>query len=175
MPWNEGVSIQLHIAFDEGNVVEFKRLLGEHPEHLRDESGADYWMYTAALNRNLPILKAVVEMGVDVNETHDFGDPTSPFYEPEGPILTAASFGDLEMVRWLLNHGARINYVVQGNPRCLPLIRAATVGHLEVVKLLVAHGADVHSTWNGLNAMTQAEEFGRRDILDYLRSLKSPD
>jgi len=108
---------------------------------------------------------------MDVNETRDHGNPNDPFYQPEGPIVDAASSGHLEVVRWLLQHGAKINYVVQGKPRCLPLVRAATEGYPDIVKLLVEHGADIHATWRGLNAATQAEDFGHFEIRDYLRSL----
>ncbi len=173
MAWDPEISTGLHTAFREENIKEFKRLLRAHPEYLHDEDGADIWMWKAAMAGKLAILQALVDLGLNVNESHDRSDERNPFYEPEGPILQAAGLGDVEMVRWLLEHGAKINFVVNGKPRCLPLIHAATEGHFDVVKLLVEHGADIHSTWEGLNAITQADKLGHKAVSDYLRSHSS--
>src|SRR5262249_23733141 len=134
MAWDETISRRLHDAFHGGRVEEFKTLLRANPTYLRDEDGADFWMWKAAMHGFLPIVRAVAELGVDVNETHDASNPDDPFYEPEGPVLTASGSGHVEMVRWLLESGAKINYVVQGQPRCMPLIHAAGEGHFEVVQ-----------------------------------------
>jgi hypothetical protein len=122
----------------------------------------------------LDYVKALVELGLDINTPHDPPDrdkPDSPFYQPEGAIVEAAGEGQLEVVRWMLEHGARINYVVHEQPRCLPLEWAAAGGHLEVVKLLVEHGADLHAVRRGYNAITYAEDYGHLDVRDYLHSL----
>lgn len=174
MAWNPDISRQLHRAYRGDDAVEFRRLLIQHPGYLRDEDGTDYWMQKAATQGKLSILIALVELGLDVNESPDRenpNDPDNPFYQPEGPIVWAASQAHTSMVRWLLDHGAKINYVVQGRPRCLPLEFAAKNGHLEIVKLLVEHGADIHATWHGINAITQAEDFGQWPVYDYLYSL----
>jgi ankyrin repeat protein len=175
MAWNPDVSRQLHVAFHESNDAEFKRLLTDHPEHLRDEDGSDVWMWKAAMDHKLPILQALVTLGVDVNESHDRGDESDPFFEPEGPILQAAGNGDVDMVRWLLDNGAQINYTVKGKPRCLPLIHAASEGHFDVVQLLVQRGADIGSTWEGLNAISQAERMGHLGIRDYLKKIMNAE
>ena len=171
MSWNAEISKQLHTAFHAGDVAEFTRLLTTHPEYRRDEDGGNVWMAKAAAHNKLSMIKALVDLNVDVNEPNDMGDASDPFYEPEGPILQAATLGNLEIVRWLLEHGARINYTVNGLDRCLPLIRAVSAGHLDIVKLLVQHGALVHATWDGVNAIRQAEIMGHTAIRDYLLSL----
>jgi len=94
-----------------------------------------------------------------------------PSINPKEPSSTAAGTGQLEVVRWMLENGARINYIVHGKPRCKPLQWAAAFGHLEVVKLLVQHGADIHANWGATNANTAAEDHGHFDIRDYLHSL----
>lgn len=160
-------------AYDENNVAEFKRLMKAHPEFLFYED--EDWLYKATMHRNLPILAALVELGRDVNEPHFPGtDEKDSFYEPEGPILDAVRLGFDDVVEWLLEHGAKINYVVNGSPRCMPLMAAASGGHLNIAKMLVAHGADVHSTWHGSNAISQAEEMGKLEVRDYLLSLSRP-
>ena len=160
-------------AFGQSNVAEFVRLVKAYPQYLRDEDdGTDQWMWSAAIDGNLPMIEGLIDLGMDINETADNDDdPENPFYQAEGAILQAAANGHLELVRWMLSHGARINYVVHGSPRCLPLVQASTEGHLDVVKLLVEHGADIHSTWRGINPATQAEDYGHREVLEYLRSV----
>lgn len=128
-------------------------------------------MGMAAMEGKLPIIEALVALGLKVNESDDHSLPGEPFYQPEGPIVHAAAAGHLDIVRWLLEHGAQINYVVNGRPRCQPLIYAATNGHLDIVKLLVEYGADLHSDRGGVYASTQAEDFRHFEVRDYLRSL----
>src|SRR5262245_28561110 len=118
MEWDAATYGQLHEAFDAGRTEQFRRLLATHPEYLRESDGTDRWMWRAAIHGKLPIIQALVEVGMDVNEDHSTSDPNDPFYAPEGAIVEAASKGHLEVVRWLLDHGARINYVVHGQPRC---------------------------------------------------------
>lgn len=155
---------QISNTYLDDNLEEFRRLLRANPEFLRTDEGMDRWMWCAAMDGKLSFIKALMGLGMDVNESNDSD-------EPEGPIQQASYAGHVEIVRWLLEHGARINHVVKGKPRCWPLVGAATNGHLDVVKLLVEHGADIHATWNGINAITQAEDFGQLAVRDYLRSL----
>lgn len=175
MAWDRDTSRSLSVLFDEGRLEEFRELLEKDSEYLRSRNGTDRWMWQAAMEGKLDFLKALVELGMDVNESHDDGDPNSQFYTPEGPILQAAGSGHLEVVRWLLDQGAQINFEVHGKRRCWPLVDAATNGHLEVVKLLVERGADIHATWRGVNAVTQAALYGHTEVRDYLRSLGARD
>jgi ankyrin repeat protein len=124
------------------------------------------------MHGRLSVMQSLVDLGVDVNTPKDSQDADDPFYTPEGPILQAAAEGHLEVVRWLLDNGARINFIVQGKNRCLPLLQAAANGHIDVVKILVQHGADIHSSWNGLNAVQLAENYGHSDVRDHLLSLE---
>lgn len=134
-------------------------------------------MWAAAIRGRLPVVQVFVELGLDVNLAKDVEDPEDPFCTVEGPVLHAAAEGHLEVVRWLLDHGAKINYVVSGQVRCLPLLRAAVNGHLDVVKLLIERGADIDATWNGHSALTQARDYGHAGVVDYLRSkgAREPD
>src|SRR5437763_1214831 len=118
-------------AYERGDAKTFARLLRAHPEHLRDPDGKDMWMFTAAPEGKLKIIKALVDLGMDVNERWAGvdDDPNSQFYEPVGPILWAASNGHIETVRWMLEHGAKINFPIKGIQTCLPLQYAATDGH----------------------------------------------
>lgn len=167
------ISRRIYAALHANDVETFRRLLSDHPEFLRHDDGTDRWMWQAAMDGNLPLLEALISLGVDVNEPKDPPDPDDPDAQVEGPILWAASEGHLDVVRWLLQHGAKINYVVDGKPRSLPLQFAATNGHLAVVKLLVENGADIDGSWNGTNAIRQAEDYGHPQVRDYLLSVRS--
>lgn len=175
MEYDPGIGKQIGAAYSNSSQepTKFLELLKRHPEFLRNADGTDEWMWQAAMNGNLPLLQGLVALGLDVNESMDRDDPAdpNPFYQAEGPILQAAGHGHLEMVRWLLERGARINYEVHGRRRCLPLVDAAIHGHLQVVKLLVEHGADIHHMFNGYNPITWAEDNGQCHVRDYLRSL----
>ena len=161
----------LNIAFDEGNISEFKRLIDEHPTYIRSKDGTDRWMWMAAMVGNLEMLKFLVKKGLDVNESSDIPDPDDPFCTYEGPILQAASAGHTEIVRWLLEQGAKINFTINGKIRCLPLLDAAINGHLDIAKLLVEHGAEVNFTFNGHTPLSQAEAYGHPEVAEYLRSV----
>jgi ankyrin repeat protein len=131
-------------------------------------------MWEAAINGQLPLVECLVGLGQDVNERKDAVDPDDPdcsFCQVEGPIVQAAGEGHVELVRWLLEHGARINYTVNGKVRCLALLRAATNGHLEVVKLLIASGAAIRASFNGHTPLSQAVAYGHAAVADYLRSV----
>lgn len=114
-------------------------------------------------------MKALVELGLDINKPQFPDDP----FSPEGPVSLAAAFGHLEVTRWLLDRGAVINHEVDGRVRCMALFSAAGNGHLEIVKLLVERGAAVHSVWHGMNTLMHAE--GRPEMEEYLRSLGLKD
>ena len=75
-------------------------------------------------------------------------DPAIANVYANGPLTTAASNGELELVRELLAAGAPANEGPDGEneaPRSLALVLAASNGHLEVVRALLEAGADIHS------------------------------
>ncbi len=66
-------------------------------------------------------------------------------FAPDGftPIGLAAFFGQLEVVRLLLDRGADVNAVSRNNTGYTALTASATRADLPVVELLIEHGADV--------------------------------
>ena len=136
------------------------RLLAEHPwlatakmEHWCDHKGADPLAYMAMLRFDsgrlglpgeLPgtgaMAKALIEAGAPVD-----GHPG----EPETLLITAASYGDAEVARVLIEAGADIEAVSApdsgGVPSGTALEHAAVFGMTEVVDVLVAAGAKIHS------------------------------
>ncbi len=167
---------QIYKAFDNQDAYEFRRLLSAHPELLRNDDGRDYWMQSAAQVGWLEGVKVLHELGIGVNERpstagDEVNDPDDPFLQLEGPILMAAANGQLEVVRWLLDHGAQINFTVKDRPRCLSIDFAAQNGHLDVIKLLVERGGYFDATNHGVNAISLAEDHGQWEVFDYLHAL----
>jgi uncharacterized protein len=168
MAWNDDVHWLLLEAIERNDLEEFQRLLESYPDNIRYKDGTNVWLGFAARDGQLPFVKLLVELGVDLNE------PTN-LDMPEGAIDSAAMSGHTDTVLWLLEHGAKVNYEVEGQMRCLPLSGAAMEGHLEIVKLLVEHGADVNASWAGMNALMQAEMWGHDEVAEYLRSVGAKD
>lgn len=152
-------------AMLQGNLDKFRRLLEKHPNEMRSEDGEDYWLHTAAGLGLLPFVELLVEIGIGVNESN------SENYPHHTAVCSAASAGHLEIVRWLLDHDARINWTIDGESKCPALLTAVSEGHFEIVKLLVEHGADIHAHQAGVNPVMWAEWRGRKEIEEYLRSL----
>ena len=166
---------QLRMAFDNSDGAEFKRLVQNNPSLIDVVNGEENYLWIAAMMKNLPIVKALVELGADINRSNDLsgGDESHPFYEPEGIVLQSIRSRDAESISWLLENGAKLNFEIQGEVRCLPLIAAAVAGDLEIVKMLVKHGAVLDSKFHGADAIRHADENGKVEVRDYLVSLRN--
>ena len=84
------------------------------------------------------------------------------------PLHLAARSGKLEAVLALLEAGSNVNEnALHG---ATPLTLAVQNGHFEVAKALVQHGADVDlkPDEKGRTPVSEAENIGRKDILEYL-------
>jgi hypothetical protein len=135
------------------------RLLAQHPELATarmerwcDQKSADLVGYMAMLRfnherlglpRELPgtgaMVKALIEAGAPVD-----GHPG----DKETPLITAASSGDVEVARGLIDAGADIEAISApdsgGVPNSSALQHAAVFGMTDVVDVLVAAGAKIH-------------------------------
>ena len=93
------------------------------------------WLYIAAQEGHLPVVKLLLDRGADVN----------PAMTNEGytPLLIAAREGHLPVVQLLLDRGADGSQANDdGNT---PLLIATQQGHLPVVQLLLDRGANVEA------------------------------
>jgi hypothetical protein len=154
-------------ALDERNVSAVRSLLAQHLDELKQKGWFSSLFYCAARRDYVEMLPIFVEFGADINAPDDrFGEPS-----PEGVIYTAACAGAVNAVRWLVEHGAKVNHQVDGVTRCVALTGACCDGHLEVVKLLVERGgADVNAVWMRRNALSDAMMYGHKEVAAYLRS-----
>lgn len=89
------------------------------------------------------------------------------------PLLHAACYNHVEVVRTLIERGANVNAVrVDG---FTPLLLAIFFGHADVVRVLVESGADVTATTRfGTSAHMWASARGFHQISDYLQREVKP-
>lgn len=109
----------------------------------------------AAESDELDLVRRLLKLGVDVNEEDG--------YSGRYPLSAAASRGNTEISRILLDHGADVNC------KGWPLGMAAGSGHLETVQLLLQRGADVNGrNYDDETATSSAAEAGHDDIIHLL-------
>ena len=159
----ENVLCEMVQAVCEGNVERARQILDEWPE-LRDSQ--DYLnesFHDACMFRQLEMMALFADCGADVNTTREGEDfRTSPLSE-------AAGAGASNVVRWLLQHGARVNESFEGEACCYGMIAAAIGGYLGVIEMLVDHGANVNSKRSHSTALSWAIARRDNEMADYLR------
>ncbi len=184
------------------------RLLAEHPEmatekmqHWADRQCGDPLGYIVMLRFNhdrlglpaeLPgtgaIAKALIDAGAPVN-----GRPG----DKDTPLISAASVGDADVVRALIEAGADLDAVSApdsgGVPSSTALVHAAVFGMTEVLDVLVAAGARIDSVemaaaagditgWplgrytlqSRLRALVFAAQYQRLQVIDQLIAAGTP-
>ena len=184
------------------------RALAEHPElattkmeHWCDHKSADPLGYMAMLRfdhdrlglpRELPgtgaIARALIDAGAPVN-----GRPG----DQETPLITAASYGDAEVAKVLIEAGADIDAISApdsgGVPSGTAVDHAAVFGMTEVLDVLVAAGARISSLemaaaagditgWplarftlqSRIRALVFAADHQRLDVIDQLVEAGTP-
>ncbi len=119
----------------------------------------------AARAGSLEVTRKLVEMGADIDKRGGALDA--------GPLTQAVSSGQIEIVRYLLSQGASFDL---SEPYRNPLFSAIYNDRLVIVKLLIEHGIDYSIRYfgeimKGTDALAHAEELGRTEIVDYLKSL----
>jgi len=113
----------------------------------------------------------IEEEGVNVNAKSEERGMT--------PLHYAASYGNVEVAKFLISKGANVN--AQAAYYETPLHAAARNGNVEIVKLLVSKGADVHAEYHDYSisgssikrtALDIAKQRGNEDVVKYLSGIK---
>jgi len=113
--------------------------------------------------RHPALARALIERGADVNAVAENAQRVAP-------VHAAASVGDVETMRLLLDRGADPNARQQAG--FAPLHAAAGNGDLDMARILVARGADRHArTDDGKDAAAIAAERGRGEFVSWLNGL----
>lgn len=114
---------------------------------------ADLWQAINA--HSLPLVQRIA---TDPNAVDPLGQPA---------LLLAATRGDADIARWLLERGAKVD--IRGPRDWTPLIAATFGGHADVVELLLEHRASTAAvSADGLAPLFYAIDYGYIDILDRL-------
>ncbi len=122
-------------------------------------------LLTAIRDDNVAKVRWVLRSGVDANTPEYWG-----WHHLRGSyaITLAARHGNVEVIRLLLDHGAKIDPPEDSGP----LLSAATQGHLEAVELLLQAGANVNQLFGSgrmkRTAFSAAAVNGHFDVADLL-------
>ena len=138
-------------------------------------------LINASGNRNLEAVKLLLAKGANVNavsKTQDLPRIQTGTVEFGGwtPLLMAVPFGPPEIVRTLMDAGAKVN--VQDYRGFTPLMLAAATDHAnpETVRLLLAHNADAQpKTRAGETASDWAAKFGDAAVIRAMGSTPKAD
>src|SRR5437762_5143796 len=87
-------------------------------------------------DNNIEILQALISSAkININFVDEHGYT---------PLICAAEFGCLNVVRFLLKHGAKANFFCEGRNFIghTPLMAATIEGYIEIIKELLDAGAD---------------------------------
>jgi hypothetical protein len=134
-------------------LLEHERTQVDAPNHAGETA-----LMMAALKGQLPWVQRLVAKGAAINR------------EGWTPLHYAASGGATDVVRWLLDQGARID--APSPNLSTALMMAARYGASESVELLLARGADARPrNARGLNAADFARGAGRDAMADRLQAL----
>jgi hypothetical protein len=113
-----------------------ERLIRKHPEQVNALGGRNLFPLPAALSkRHFRVANLLYTHGAVVDVQGSYGDTT---------LRAASSSGQVDIMRWLLDHGADINTAMNCY-RFTPLSGAAHGMHLEAVQVLLEHNANINS------------------------------
>jgi ankyrin repeat protein len=109
-------------------------LLSAEPALLCARTGlGETALHYLAVEDQLPSVKWLIEQGAEVNVVNRVGTT---------PLSDAASLGYLQMVSFLLSHGACVNLAGESEPTLHSAVRS---GSAAVVEALLAVGVDVNA------------------------------
>jgi len=153
------LSKQVFKAISDGNLDALSALVRIDSSLVAVRNAYGSWLHRACSEGQLPIVKFLVENGADVNLC---GGKTSD----TGPISDAIFGGNIEIVKFLLSHGAVLDV---STPNRNALFSAISNDRVDIVEILLHAGIDPHVIYRSVtgklkNALSYAQERGEKDI-----------
>jgi cytohesin len=141
-----------------------EQLVGKHPEHINARGGRMATPLVAALQgKHFEVAELLHRNGAEVDVRDHFEGTT---------LYKACRAGALDIMEWLLNHGADVNCLCSKGRR-VPLHNAANHGRLQELRMLIEHNADIHIR-NGLGESplhVASSPWIHRDHVDIMQEL----
>jgi hypothetical protein len=135
---DEQTRIAFHNALNDSDLPMVRHLVIEHPTLSQlgwNQGGAAQNLVLAAQKGNLSLFQLLVELGSPLDVVDERAGQSTP-------LSTAAYWGHVDLVNWLLSNGARVDG--QDEAVSTPLMAAAARGHTDVINVLLAHGAEIN-------------------------------
>ncbi len=150
-------------AAEEGNAERVRELVEQSPKLLDYFDGNRSLLHAAVEGGSIDLLALLTEAGIDINAT----SPEHSFT----PLQVAGRHGSLEVIAWLLDHGAEID--AGSGLSATALTCAAAEGRADVVEFLILRGADVDAAYSiggqRMNAIGLAEMKGHSEVAELIR------
>jgi ankyrin repeat protein/membrane protein CcdC involved in cytochrome C biogenesis len=175
---------------------EFYRLQFEHVDLRSMGLHGETPLMKTVSEGNLPAMRVLIDMGADVNAADRSGNTalmrvkegnpdiiklliekganvSAMTVEGRTPLIAAASSGNVEAARLLLNAGAAVNQHIEdklsGGVNASPLIAASFYGNKDMAQFLLDNGADMSLTTSSKwTALHMAVNRGHADIVRLL-------
>ena len=173
-------------AIKKGDLAQVEQLLSQHPDLIEHKLPGELSPALLAMYYNEPeVAQFLVQRGVplDIFSASGCGilGQVQAFVEAEPrlveavaadgfqPLGLAAFFGQLEVVRFLLEHGAAVDSPSRNPMRVMPLHSAAAKRHLEICRLLLEHGAPVNAAQaDDFTPLHEAAQNGQLELVHLL-------
>lgn len=173
-------------AIKAGDLTQVQRMLADDPSlvNAKDENGLSA-VLTAAYYQEPATAKLLAERGAVLNVFEACAVGELPQVQaliaqqpalinasaPDGfqPLGLAAFFGHMEVVEYLLKHGAEVNSASKNDMRVMPLHSAVATLHKDIIRLLLEHGADVNVAQAGdITPLHEAAQNGQAEVAQML-------
>ena len=124
----------------------------------------------SGLPPNREMFKLLVENGFDLESRIDGGEHSPDDYDYT-PLMIAAAINDYDMVKFLVEKGADVNFYKGGSTALISACEYSHERNIDVIKYLVSKNANINAQDNkgdtALNKTLDTSDEGSIDILDF--------